>query len=255
MEEDFFEGLEKTEVRITGGSVELPILYRESTCVTGVFTVPAAAVRELLPTPDLVPLPVWPGRSLLGFSAFSYRDTSIGPYNEFAIGIPVRYKPSHNDWPMPALRMAATLSFDIFIWKLPVTSEVALNAGIDIWGYPKFLADIDFEDKIDAVSCRVVAEGKHILTFSVRKMDAKMKTYLDLNSYTVKDGNILWTPVRGISTGLGRSFKPGTTHLELGDHPLAAQIGDLGISKRSATSLYIPNLQTILPAAEKTYPL
>lgn len=255
MEEGFFDGLEKTEVRITGGTVELPILYREATCITGVFTVPAAAVKELLPSPDLVPLLIWPGRALLGFSAFSYRDTSIGPYNEFAIGIPVRYKPSRNDWPMPALRMAATLSFDIFIWKLPVTSEVALNAGIDIWGYPKFLADIDFEDKADAVSCRVAAEGKHILTFSVRKMDAKMKTYLDLNSYTVKDGNILWTPVRGISTGLGRSFKPGTVHLELGDHPLAAQIGDLGISKRSATSLYIPNLQTILPAAEKTYPL
>ncbi len=255
MEDDFFRDIEFKEVTTRSGPVELPILYRAATCVVGLFSAPAAGVRALLPSPDLVPLEKWPGRAMLAFVAFAYHDTSIGPYNEFGIAVPVSYKPRRKPGLIPALRMLSTLSFETWVWKLPVTTEAALNAGIDIWGYPKFLADIDFEEGPDSVACRLAAEGKHILTLTVRKKKPATKTYLDFNTYTVKDGDILHTPVRGVSTGMARSVLPHSAALELGDHPLAGELGGLGLSSKATASLYIPDLQTILPEAEQSYPL
>ncbi len=73
------------------------------------------------------------------------------------------------------------------------------------------------------MACRLAAEGKHILTLTVRKKKPATKTYLDFNTYTVKDGDILHTPVRGVSTGMARSVLPHSAALELGDHPLAGE--------------------------------
>ena len=75
------------------------------------------------------------------------------------------------------------------------------------------------------------------------------------SSASVKEGRLLWTPVRGLSTGMARSFMPGAARLDLGGHPLAEQLRDLELSNRATLTLYAPRLQAVLPAAEQTYPL
>ena len=254
MEQQFFEGIESKEIEITGGSVEVPILYRDIFAVAGVFIAPTLPLKELLPTSKLVPVEFLPGKGLLSFLAAEYHDTTIGPYKEFMIMIPVRYRPRFNPPIFPALRMSFSLSFEVFIWQLPLTSEVGLHAGIDIWGFPKFIADIDFTQDEHSVTCTLAEKGEDILTLEVDKNQASMKTYFDYTIFSVKDRELLQTHVNGLSESLGRSFKPGAARLTLGEHPISRQIREVAPG-RSVQTMYIPKGQFILPEAQDHLPL
>jgi hypothetical protein len=250
MESRFLDDVEQHAVKITGGTCDVPILYKDVFAMVGVFTAPTLKLRELLPTSKLVPVEIYPGKGLLGFMAADYRDTSIGPYKEFIIMVPARYRPRFNPPLFPVLRMAASLSFEVFIWQLPLTSEAGLHAGIDIWGFPKFLADIDFAEDERNVSCRLSEGGEEILTLEVKKNAARMKTYFDYTIFSVKDRELLRTHVNGISGNLGRSFMPGAAHLTLGDHALSRRIREIAPGK-SMQTLYVAKGQLILPEAEE----
>ncbi|MBC7253352.1 MAG: acetoacetate decarboxylase family protein [Actinobacteria bacterium] len=250
MEGLFLEEVEQKEVAISGGSCAVPVLYREVFAVAGIFLAPTLKLRDLLPTSKLVPVEVMPGKGLLAVMAFDYRDTSIGPYREMGIAVPARYRPRLNPMLIPPLRMAASLTFEAFVWQLPVTTDIALRAGVDIWGYPKFLGEIEFEEGDKAVTCTLKEKGEHILTLEVRKSPPRMKTYFDLNTYTVKDRELLLTPIRGISTSLGRSFIPGTARIALGEHGISRKIREIAPGK-SIHSLYIPRARMLLPEAER----
>jgi len=249
MESQFFEKVQQHEVQISGGSCEVPILYREVFAAGATFVAPTLALKGLLPTSNLVPAELWPGKGLLSFMAFDYRDSSIGPYRELAMAVAVRYRPRFNAPFVPALRMSVSLSFEIFIWQLPLSSDLGLRAGIDIWGFPKFLADIEFSQDDKTVSCALAEEGRPILSLEINKNAAKMKTYFDFVIYSEKDGELLMTRVDGVSSSLGRSFRPGAARLELGDHPLSRKIREVAPGTCVQT-LYIPQAQMILPEAE-----
>jgi hypothetical protein len=250
MEGTLFEGIEPKEVEITGGTVEVPILYHDVFAIAGVFVAPTLALKELLPTSKLVPVEFLPGKGLLGFMAADYRDTSIGPYKEVIIFVPTRYRPRFNPPLFPVLRMSFSLSFEVFIWHLPLTSELGLHAGIDIWGLPKFLADIDFTQGEKTVTCTLAEKGEHILTLEVDKHSARMKTYFDYTIFSVKDRELLQTHVSGVSDALGRSFKPGAARLTLGEHEISRQIREVAPGK-SILTMYIPKQQLILPEAQE----
>lgn len=250
MEDRFLQEVQQREIQITGGSCAVPVIYHEAFVVAGIFLAPTLKLRDLLPTSKLVPAEVFPGKGLLAFMAADYRDSSIGPYRELGIAVPARYRPRTNPPLVPALRMAASISFEAFVWQLPVTTEVALHAGIDIWGYPKFLAEIDFQEDETHVTCSLTEKGEHILTLKVKKSLPKLKTYFDLNTYTVKDRELLFTSIQGISGSLGRSFAPGTAQLLLGEHGLSRKVREIAPG-RSIQSLYIPRARMILPEAER----
>ncbi len=250
MESRFLEDVQQHEVKITGGTCDVPILYREVFQATGAFTAPVLKLKEILPTSKLVPAEIYPGKGLLAFTATDYRDTTIGPYREFVIAVPVRYRPRFNPPLLPVLRMSASLSFEVFIWQLPLTSQVGLHAGIDIWGFPKFIADIDFGESDGMVSCTLAEEGRHILTLEVKKNPARTKTYFDYTFFSVKGNELLRTHINGISASLGRSFLPGGARLTLGDHDLSRRIREIAPG-RSMMTMYVPQGQLILPEAEE----
>ena len=62
-----------------------------------------------------------------------YPDSSIGPYNENLILLSCSYKKK------PGL----------FVFNIYVTSDIALAAGREIWGYPKKLCKIELSDVQD----------------------------------------------------------------------------------------------------------
>jgi hypothetical protein len=81
-----------------------------------------------------------------------------------------------------------------------------------------------------------------------------MKTYFDYTIFSEKDGELLRTHVNGISSSLGRSFKPGGASLTLGDHTLSRSLREVAPGM-SIMTMYIPKGQLILPEAEEHMPL
>ena len=73
------------------------------------------------------------GKTTVVLTIFTYRDTSIGPYNELAISSYVR--------PIDDHRLSAAA---LWVHALPVTTESACTAGVDIWGFPKWVTPIDY---------------------------------------------------------------------------------------------------------------
>lgn len=78
------------------------------------------------------------------FSAYEYRKTDADPYNEVSIAIMATFQQRQ----IPGVTLAVQAMrhrFTSYVWHLPVTTERARVGGVELFGYPKFIADISFE--------------------------------------------------------------------------------------------------------------
>src|SRR2546426_11459262 len=107
-----------------GTEVELPIRYVNSRWLAATFLTDLERAAQVLEGTGLQAVPQEDGKAMILYVNWQYRQTSIGPYNEAAVTV-LAVAP-HD--PVPAL----------YIADLPVTTEAALNAGKEIWGYNKF---------------------------------------------------------------------------------------------------------------------
>ena len=245
----FFDGTRPGR-RVTHGSAsfELPILYSRDDAFALFFTVPARTVRPLLPTASLHPVTLWPGRALLGVAAFNYVETSIGPYGELAVVVPV----VHGRRPLPvlpALMEASYRGFGNLVLHLPVTGQTPRDAGRGEWGYTKFVADMTFEILPERLTCRMAEEDRHILTLTVPRRGIVRRDPKPLVTYSVLEGRLIRTviPQRAIFL-LG--VRPRGAGLELGEHPVAASIRALRPSARPLMSRVYLHRPAILPSGE-----
>lgn len=108
------------------------------------FAAPREPVKKLLPD-GLRAIRV-PGRNAaIAFLSVEYHrigDGAIEPYDEFAVVLPAAHG---SPAPVPSLA-ALSRGPSGYIWYLPVTTEPAEALGVDVWGFPKTVADITHED-------------------------------------------------------------------------------------------------------------
>jgi hypothetical protein len=132
----FFKDTPRKTLDMAGQPMEFPVFYYDVRFVTAIFTAKTSALKKLLPHPRFKPIQIWPGTSMLAIAAFEYHDTSVGPYNEIGIAIPIKF-PSRFVVPgLSALKMMRKNLFPVYIHHLPVTTEIALKVGIHFYNYP-----------------------------------------------------------------------------------------------------------------------
>jgi len=252
MEENFFAGVEIEQVELsTGFRIGLPVRYYDWSTIMAHFPVPAAAVRRLLPTDRLKPAQLMPGTAILSMVAMEYRQIAdVDPYNEFGIMVPVLYEPTVNIPGLPLLFPHWFKRFGLYIHHLPVTTQAAYDFGVEIWGYPKIVVEIGFEDTGQVRRCRLRAEGKDIVALEVEKLATRARP-MNFYSYTVKGGQLLRTLIQTQGQfGMAR-FRGGASYT-LGDHPIAEELRALGMGKTAVECLYAPQVQSMLhPAGER----
>ncbi len=88
MQESFFQVPMETG-ETSEGSVEFPILYFDSSCVTAFFRCDIDRIENQLAGLPLKAGLVMGKQAVAGISFYEYRETSIGPYNEVGVAIPV----------------------------------------------------------------------------------------------------------------------------------------------------------------------
>ncbi|MGB3906475.1 MAG: acetoacetate decarboxylase family protein [Anaerolineae bacterium] len=255
MDKDFFAGVETTEfVASTGERVELPIRYLDWSAIVSGFTASADKLQELLPSKRLKPAVLTPGRGVISFGAFEYRELVDYPaYNEFGISIPVLYEPTVNIPGLPLLAPQWFKTYGLYVHYLPVTTEVARDGGIEIWGYPKFLAEIAFEETEESLRCRLRAEGKDIMVLEVEKLATRPRS-MDWYTYTVKGHELLKTRIQ-VQGEIGMSALRGGATYTLGDHPIADELRSLDIGDKTVQCIYAPQLQSMLHPGEERLPM
>ncbi len=248
--------MEKQEVKTSAGSITLPIEYRNTEAVMCAFPARANAVRQILP-PPLKPVLLTPSTAVCGIVVFRYTDTTIGPYNELGVVFPVLFKPIINLPLLPAVFEKYYKNLGYYIWHLPVTTEIAYAGGLEIWGYPKFVAEITFEWNENGFESKLSREGHHILTLSVSPEARRARLAEErqnLVTYSIKDDHLLKTTIPATSQ-IRRYRKRGAGTLELGEDGVSKDLQKVLKSLRSLEVRIFEKMDSYLPLWSERTPL
>jgi len=246
---EFFKGVVQWEMTMEEWNLKakLPVFYYDNTAMTAIYTASTDMVRRLLPRSDMHPVNVWKGRSLVAFTAFEYRDSDIDPYNEFSISFPITFRKKSIPV-LTVLSMMARRYVTAYVWQLPVTTERARIGGVELYGYPKFLADIVFTDEGSMLACTLSEGGKNILTLKGKKLKISPEKVNRFKTYSIKEDVPLAANIYMNPREFGKSMSKNAAQLTLGDHDIAEQMRALDLSKKPLFFQYMPMMESILYA-------
>ena len=234
----FFNDTPRKTLDMAGESVEFPILYYDFRFMTAIFTTKTSGLQRLLPHPNFKAIDIWPGTGMLGITAFEYRDTSIGPYNEVAVSIPVRFPPGFTFPGFSAIPMMVKNVFHIYIRHLPVTTEIALKGGVHFWNYPKFMGEITFQDQNENLEIKLKEGDRFILKMRAKKLAAKRSRPFEFHTYSIKEETVMHAFVEGKATRLGSGMIGEIAEIELGEHPISNELAGLNLNKTALIGQY-----------------
>ncbi len=221
---------------VQGRAVRLPVVVRDAVAMSAMFPVRSALVRTLLPTPRLHPAEWLPGWAICVLAAIEYKDNDLGAYNEVGVNFLVTYG-SAPAWPLVGFVTASRAgALGAYVHRLPVTTSFSRDAGRDIWGFPKTVDTIGFDDAGDVRTCRLEADGAHVLTLAVARGGTRTLAEMPQDAYAWRDGTLFKTPSRMQADGVGLHL--GGATVELGAHPIADELRMLGFPRRALSTTW-----------------
>jgi len=229
--------------------VELPIRYYETSMMGAAFPASATRLQQLTPEPLRV-VETWPGQVPLAIICFDYTETDIGAYGEIGITWPVVDSRRRPPPLLPLLFEKRWPGLGFWVHHLPVTTPIANHAGRSLWGYPKFVAEIDFEWQGATRICTLREGGEEILKLSIgTRMPARPQRF-DAVTYSVLGNELLRTRVAVDGVGM-RKMRGGAAELALGQHRVGREIAELGVNlARPIEVRWFPVWRAVLPEAE-----
>lgn len=246
----FFDQVDRLPKDCRGRAFNLPVFYYDVTAIMASFLTPLAKVRALLPSPRMKPLRATPWHAVTVVACFEYRESDAGPYNEVAIAFPFTLD---NAAPVLTGLLSEIRRGPLaYVYKLPVTTDIAYRFGVDFYNYPKFLASIDFTRDGGWIRCRLAEGARHILTLSARQLPVKPSPRWRFHGITTRENRILRSEVVVNVGSQAVSRNPAHIRLDIGDHELGEELRRLRLG-RMVHAQYIPQCQTILSGVVETY--
>lgn len=189
----------------TGDIVKLPFLVRKAAGVILMGTADLQKLNDYLAPEGLQAIPVLPHRGLVLLFNMNYTDSDLGPYQEIVIQV---LSTSANGKKETLFKNIANLgdavtSFvpllnnktdslhknsSFFMWKLYVTTPLALVAGREIWGFPKDLADVNVVGSFAGSSfATVTGEGEMIHAEKNHANSSRIPVSIDMRMISPKE--------------------------------------------------------------------
>lgn len=235
-----------------GRTVTMPVAVRDASSGAVTYLVNASVARSLLPGPEIDVVEVLPGLALFSIAMIDYRDNDLGDYNEVSLAFFVRRKGERPALGVPFLGSVVDFfrnSLATWIWKLPVDQSFTCEAGCGIWGFPKTVEQIDFEDAGGRRTCRLVMGGRHVLTLSVPRGGTRTLPEAPMTTYSYIDGALHRTTFTPKATGVG--FGLGGADLILGTHPLADTLRALGLPRTALMHVWMEHQSATFETPER----
>ncbi len=214
------------------GPVDLPVLCNDGSAVAAFFMCDFIRAVQKLKGTGLCPVEFSNGRALAVVGLFEYRKSTLNPYNEGFLMIAVT--------PRPMSLLAQSIQFFISAKKrklgfytldLPITEELPLVAGREIWGVPKFAADIllNYSGKRFYGEVRLKNNGEKILSLESSFKNGIPFRFLDSMVYS-NHRDFIVKIISNFSCS-ARITKDRNARLKVGsvDHPMARNLRALGL--------------------------
>ena len=252
-----YPGPVSTPVEIGGHQIGLPFHKYDGTAFMGVFPAPIEAARRLLPSPRLFPVRLGARTAAVGVMALRYdrfavkvdgRYELVTPYGEVGVAIACTYgRPAPRVLPLLEVSDRQPLQLGFYVVYLPVTARESRDRERALLGLPMFVSDIRFREEGDRRVARLEEHGRHILTLTVREGGLAQLDRAPMHIYTERDGRLarIDMPLRGYAH---RRILGQPATLELGDHPVAEVLRDVGVSTVGTMSRSFKRLQMVVPA-------
>ncbi|MDJ0393365.1 acetoacetate decarboxylase family protein [Rhodococcus sp. G-MC3] len=216
---------------VLGTEIEMPVRVRRARAAMALFTVHGGRAQQAIDYSGLKLRHIGPRHGLCALIFVRYDDGDLGPYNEFGVAFPV--------------------TTGVLIHRLPVDGEFTMAAGRQIWGFPKELAqfDVSYGSKFDG---RLSQDGTEILRLEIAAgLPAPGALFArPLDAFSCLDGatrSTKWT----MTPGAVRA-RPGGARVTLGEHPLASELREIGLSRHAVSTTHMPRLQMEFGEAVRT---
>lgn len=223
---------------IAGTVLTMPVRIRKANTHVAMFSVAADAAQKMIDYSGLRVFEVRPGRAVTMLMLVRYIDGDLGKYHEFGTAVMVR-PPGSSASGWKDLGSAAA-----FIHHLPVNQGFTLQAGREIWGFPKIMAEFTVREK-PKFDFDVSEDGKLIAgieySSGVPIPSAFTSKPQMLTTYSHADGITREIPWEMRNSGM--RVRLGGARLRLGDHPYADELRSLGLPKRPFASQSSANVE------------
>ncbi|CAA0087156.1 Uncharacterised protein [Zhongshania aliphaticivorans] len=225
--------------RIAGQEITLPVNVAAASMLMNVFVVSAKKAQALIADSGFTVVEIWPGKALMQLLGVDYQQNDLGNYNEAAIVFPVTTPGEPK--PLPIIGAMSGMikgSLGNFVYRMPVNQCFTTHAGRFIWGFPKWVTDVDihFGDK----TANTTFKDDEELVFSIEAATGSNATAKPqaAPSLAIRDG-LAWKTI-GTTEGKGVTFKLGGKKPKIGQqHPLALKLRELGLPKKPICTVSI----------------
>ncbi|MBW2420175.1 MAG: acetoacetate decarboxylase family protein [Deltaproteobacteria bacterium] len=243
-------GSEGRRFEIEGRSLGFPALFPDASSAVGLFVVSAVAADALIRDSGFEVAEVAPGRAIFSLSCCHYRESDCGVYREIAMAFFVKKQgqgsgiPYLGTWLDIVRDQAVT-----HIWRLPVTTRLANDAGLLMWGLPKTIEEIGFDVSGGRANFDLRMEGQQVLSYSVRAEGRRSQPRSASAVYSNYEGapHVVYLEHENRDVG----FRIGDGRLRLGGHPVAEQLRGLGLPRRPLLSSWTGQLSLTVGAPQK----
>lgn len=246
-----FEGVTDATAReevsqhvIAGRTITMPVRIRKAAQHMAMFSVDADAAQRMIDYSGLQVCRYRPGKAIAVLMLMHYIDGDLDQYYEYGTNIMVN-PPGTNASGLRALQSAGA-----FIHHLPVDQPFTLEAGRNIWGYPKVLADFTLREG-RGFSFDVDIDGQFAVGMDFKRgfrVPAPSKPQSP-PTYSHLDGVTRETTGEMLSSGV--RYRPGGVTVRLGEHPYAKELAALGFPKRAMFSGSAENVQMTFADAKE----
>jgi hypothetical protein len=230
-----------------GRAMWLPLQIQKATGVVLAGLADLDVLAEYLAPEGLKPLAMTPSQGFIALYNMNYRQTDIGAYNELVICVAATRDPraripvlsTIDDYAgllsvyVPFLRgLVGDRTQDVlFTWKLYVTQELPQRAGLDVWGFPKSLGEIDVNVSDRAASFAIHEGGELVMRGSYRRL-LPWSIPVGIDAYLATPLETKATITNGLADSKSRFglFLPWDEFELNREHPWGAALADVGFT-------------------------
>jgi hypothetical protein len=189
--------------------VKFPLCFRDVHYMALLYKADKKETTKHLEKTGLKPALYWLGKPVVAVGLIQYKDSDLGAYDEIIVSVPVVLETCKSGNISNWLDLYAGFENrkgGQYIIHIPVTSQVSVDGGRNLWGYPKILAPLEHhftQNKIDSQfmvsSDNVQIQWQGQLGMGIPIPAMNLMTYSFLNGSLMKThvdvkANMKWFP-------------------------------------------------------------